>query len=125
MAYKWNNEKWNSLANTSLGKVNEWKVDFDNSEFMSDEYNTIVLSNAATSIAGTAETKTDFTLYESTAGKSYIIFYNKIQGNSLAAIFGNSALYKNRVPLENPLSEIINKKYTGETEYSFVLEEAN
>ena len=94
-AYKWNNEKWNSLADKSTGKVKTVSsIDPIPSE------STDILITEVTSIAqmlsAKAVTRTEFEFLETIDGKNYLLFYNKIVGgDSFAMDIGNGALNKN------------------------------
>ena len=97
-AYQKNNEKWNSLANSSLGKVKEVSSIENNVTNSKD-----IISSTVTSLAEMfsmkAITQTDFSLIETIDGQLYLSFFNKIIGGGSSAIStGNGALNKNGSP---------------------------
>ena len=95
-AYRWNNEKWNSLAN--IISPTKWSVDsFDISS--PDCFKTLI-----TSFAGLSTTTTTiFTFEEDASMTPSIIFFNKIT-DKLGSNF-NSALMKNGMWEEQGFTE--------------------
>lgn len=95
-AYIWNNKKWNSAID-GIGKIDKVKSIKNNDTGSNDSLSTNVVTIPKT-LPIEAETKTTIDLYETSTGKCYLIFYNKIQGSGWIVDTGNEALNENPLP---------------------------